>query len=75
MQFLESTWSTMAIDGNGDGLHDSCNPVDSVPATANYLLQSGAPADYYTAIYAYNHSYLYVEQVLAQAREYYQVYY
>lgn len=75
MQFLESSWYTMGVDGNGDGLYDSCNPKDAIPATANYLLVSGAPADYYTAIYAYNHSYFYVEQVLAHAREYYQVYY
>lgn len=74
MQFLESSWATTAVDGNGDGVFDSCNYQDATPSTANYLIQSGAPEDYYTAIYAYNRADWYVQQVLAQARQYYQVY-
>ena len=74
MQFLVSSWSTMAVDGNGDGLYDSCDYQDAIPSSANYLIQNGAPADYYSAIFAYNHADWYVQQVLAQAREYYQVY-
>lgn len=74
MQFLQSTWATSAVDGNGDGLHDSCNYQDAIPSSASYLIQNGAPGDYYSAIFAYNHADWYVQQVLAQAREYYQVY-
>lgn len=74
MQFLESSWATTAVDGNGDGIFDSCNYQDAIPSSANYLIQSGAPGDYYSAIYAYNHADWYVQQVLAQARLYYQVY-
>lgn len=74
MQFLVSSWAALGVDGNGDGIVDSCDYEDAIPSTANYLLQSGAPWDYYSAIYAYNHSDLYVQSVLAQARTYYQVY-
>ncbi|MDN5697595.1 MAG: lytic transglycosylase domain-containing protein [Rubrobacter sp.] len=74
MQFLESSWANSAVDGNGDGLYDSCNYQDAIPSSANYLIQNGAPGDYYSAIFAYNHADWYVQQVLAQAREYYQVY-
>lgn len=74
MQFLISSWATLGVDGNGDGIVDSCNYEDAIPSAANYLVQSGAPEDYYSAIYAYNHSDFYVQSVLAQARTYYQVY-
>ncbi len=74
MQSLVSSWATLGIDGNGDGIVDSCDYEDAIPSTANYLPQSGAPWDYYSAIYAYNHSDLYVQPVLAQACTYYQGY-
>ena len=74
MQFLSSTWAFSAVDGNGDGLYDSCDYRDAIPAAANYLKMHGAPGDYYTAIWNYNHSYAYVEDVLAQARGYYRTY-
>lgn len=74
MQFLVSSWATLGVDGNGDGLVDSCDYQDAIPSAANYLFQSGAPGDYYSAIYAYNHADWYVQSVLAQARTYHQVY-
>lgn len=74
MQFLVSSWATTGVDGNGDGLVDSCDYRDAIPSAANYLVQSGAPGDYYSAIYAYNHADWYVQSVLAQARTYHQVY-
>lgn len=74
MQFLESTWAFSAVDGDGDGLHDSCDYQDAIPAAAHYLKMHRAPRDYYTAIWHYNHSYAYVSTVLAQARKYYQGY-
>jgi len=74
MQFLVSSWAALGVDGNGDGIVDSCNYRDAIPSAANYLVQSGAPADYYRAIYSYNHADWYVQSVLAQARTYYQVY-
>lgn len=74
MQFLVSSWATSGVDGNGDGLVDACDYQDAIPSAANYLFQSGAPGDYYSAIYAYNHADWYVQSVLAQARTYHQVY-
>lgn len=74
MQFITSTWAFSAVDGNGDGLYDSCDYRDAIPSAANYLKMHGAPGDYYSAIYDYNHSYAYVEDVLAHARRYYQGY-
>ena len=30
MQFLEATWTTYAVDGNGDGRKDRWNPADAI---------------------------------------------
>jgi len=65
-----STWDLYATDGDGDGAADAYDPADAIPAAARYLLASGAPADYRRAVYAYNHSWAYVDQVLAQAARY-----
>lgn len=74
MQFLRSTWRWSAQDGNDDGLYDSCDFRDAIPSAAFYLMKHGARDDYYTAIYHYNHSHAYVEDVLAEARKYYRLY-
>jgi hypothetical protein len=42
-----------------------------VYSAANYLKASGAPGDWPGAIFAYNHSSAYVQQVLSQAQSYY----
>jgi membrane-bound lytic murein transglycosylase B len=62
MQFLPATWRAYGLGGN---IYD---PHDSILGAANYLRASGAPADLRRALYAYNHSNLYVEAVLAYAR-------
>ena len=62
MQFLPATWRAYGLGGN---IHD---PHDAVLGAANYLHASGAPADERRALYAYNHSKLYVAAVLAYAR-------
>lgn len=59
-----------ATDGDGDGIADIWNPYDAVAAAARYLRANGAPADYQRAIFAYNHSQVYVDGVLAKAGEY-----
>jgi hypothetical protein len=61
MQFLPSTWRTYGLGGD---VHD---PRDAILGAANYLRASGAPRDYRRALYAYNHSYSYVEAVLRYA--------
>lgn len=70
MQFMPSTWETAGVDGNGDGVADINDPADAIPAAAKYLRDNGAPDDYYMALFAYNNSDAYVNDVLAQADEY-----
>jgi murein DD-endopeptidase MepM/ murein hydrolase activator NlpD len=70
MQFMPSTWETAGLDANGDGVADINDPEDAIPSAAKYLRDSGAPEDYYTALFAYNNSDEYVNTVLAQADEY-----
>ncbi len=60
MQFLPSTW-----DAYGEG--DIEDPGDAIMAAARYLVAHGAPDDLPAALYAYNHSDLYVDAVLAHA--------
>jgi membrane-bound lytic murein transglycosylase B len=62
MQFLPSTWRAYGLGGD---IHD---PHDAILGAANYLHASGAPRSLRQALYAYNHSTLYVDAVLAYAR-------
>ena len=62
MQFLPATWRAYGLGGD---VHD---PHDAILGAANYLRASGAPADLRRALFAYNHSTLYVDAVLAYAR-------
>ena len=62
MQFIPSTWRAY---GRGGDIHD---PHDAILGAANYLRASGAPRNIGRALYAYNHSSLYVDAVLAYAR-------
>jgi hypothetical protein len=66
MQFLAGTW---AIYGRGG---DRWDPRDAIPAAAGLLCANGARGgrDVRGAIYAYNHSWKYVGDVLANARRY-----
>jgi Transglycosylase SLT domain len=67
MQFMPETWAAYGVDANGDGQADPYDPEDAIHAAANYLSASGAPADWYGAIFAYNHADWYVAEVLANA--------
>jgi hypothetical protein len=69
-QFLAGTWRVYGVDGDRDGVKDRYNPADAIPGTANLLRQSGAPADYRRAVFAYNHASWYVDDVLARAARY-----
>jgi soluble lytic murein transglycosylase-like protein len=61
MQFLPATW-----EAYGEG--DIDDPGDATMAAARYLVAHGAPEDLPGALYAYNHSDLYVDAVLAHAK-------
>ena len=63
-QFLPSTWAAFGQGG------DPYDHRDVIPAMARYLLAFGAPADLRRAVYAYNHSWDYVDDVLALAAAY-----
>ena len=63
MQFLPATWRAYGLGGDID------SPRDAVLGAANYLHRSGAPGDDRRAVYVYNHSTLYVDAVLAYARQ------
>ena len=68
MQFLPTTFAAYSIDAP-DGSHDAPNiadPGDAIYAAANYLCHNGGgdPAALRQAIFAYNHSDAYVEEVL-----------
>jgi len=70
MQFLASTWASYGLDGDNDGKADRWDAADAIVSAANYLKSSGAPDNLEAAIYAYNHSQAYVQQVLAWANLY-----
>jgi cell wall-associated NlpC family hydrolase len=69
MQFLASTWASYGISPSG-GRADRWNPADAIYSAANYLRANGAPSEIRRAIYAYNHSTAYVEEVLSWAATY-----
>jgi hypothetical protein len=58
MQFLPATWRAYGLGGD---VHD---PHDAILGAANLLRASGAPTDNRRALFAYNHSTLYVDAVL-----------
>jgi soluble lytic murein transglycosylase-like protein len=69
MQFLPSTWRTFGVDANGDGLANPADPVDAIFSAAHYLHEAGATKDLGRAIFAYNHSNRYVDDVVKRAIE------
>lgn len=57
-------------DGDGDGVADPYNPWDAVFAAAKLLSANGFQSNPKKAVYAYNHSWSYVNKVLAQSELY-----
>jgi transglycosylase-like protein with SLT domain len=70
MQFEPGTWARYGIDANNDGTRNPWEPGDAIFGAANYLRASGAPADWPRAVFAYNHSAAYVQQVLGKAAQF-----
>ena len=69
-QFLVSTWQRYGVTPTGIGTPNMWNPADAIFSMANYLRASGAPQNYSRALYAYNHAWWYVHEVLAWAERY-----
>jgi membrane-bound lytic murein transglycosylase B len=67
MQFMPATWDAYGVDGDGDGKADPYNARDAIHSAANYLSASGAPQQWYDAIFAYNRADWYVRDVLDRA--------
>ena len=67
LQFLASTWQEYGTAAGGSGTPDRWNPADAIVSAANFLKQNGAPENLAQAVFAYNHSDAYVQQVLAWA--------
>jgi len=64
MQFMPGTWRAYGVDGDGDGVADSCNVNDAVYGAANLLAASGAAdGNVDAALYNYNHAQWYVNKV------------
>ncbi|WP_370590699.1 lytic transglycosylase domain-containing protein [Pseudarthrobacter sp. BIM B-2242] len=74
MQFIPSTWELAGRDGNGDGTADPFNIDDAALSAAGYLCARGrdlTTANGWTgAVYSYNQSDSYVDQVRRQATSY-----
>jgi membrane-bound lytic murein transglycosylase B len=74
MQFLPSTWRALGRDGSGDDIADPNNFFDATVSAAAYLcLNAGdtrEQAQLRGAVYAYNHSWSYVDAVLRWAALY-----
>jgi len=73
MQFMPGTFSAYGVDGNHDGRRDIHNDADSVFSAANYLTKSGVTRGTQgvtRALWAYNHSVTYRNDVLFYAWSY-----
>ncbi len=67
-QFMPGTWRAYAQDGNGDGVRNIDDARDCLFASAKLLARNGAASgDHRRALFAYNHSYHYVDTVLGIA--------
>jgi Transglycosylase SLT domain len=64
-----STCDRYGVDGNRDGRRDIYDPADAIPSPANYLraLLRSAEGNIPQAVFGYNHSPAYVNDVLARA--------
>jgi hypothetical protein len=65
-----ATWGVYKTDGDGDGRLDIYDPDDAIATAARYLRSSGAPTDWRSAVFSYNHAGWYVEDVLRRAAAY-----
>lgn len=67
MQFLPSTFNHYAVDGDGDGQANIYDVDDAVFTAARYIAANGGMDNIRKALFRYNHSWSYVEKILAIA--------
>lgn len=74
MQFIASTWARWASDGDGDGVADPQDINDAAYSAARYLCAGGydlaTGSGWAHAIFSYNHTQQYVDQVWSAAMAY-----
>ena len=72
MQFIPQTWVSVGMDADRNGVADPHDIDDAIPSAAAYLCGAGGgdPARLRQAIWTYNHSWQYVDEVLAWATRY-----
>jgi cell wall-associated NlpC family hydrolase len=74
MQFEPATFAEYAVDGNHDGQLSPYDPADAIYTAAAMLCANGAAsgtaAGIRQAVFAYNHSHAYVNDVLGWAARY-----
>lgn len=74
MQFLPSTWTLFATDGNDDGVADPHNVYDAAVTAGQYLCSYGGdlatPEAMRSAVLGYNPSTQYVQDVIAVGEAY-----
>jgi len=69
-QFMPSTFRSYAVDGDGDGRANIYDLEDSAFTAARYLAANGISRNTRGALFHYNHSTFYVNQVIAVARKF-----
>ncbi|GAA1743590.1 lytic transglycosylase domain-containing protein [Aeromicrobium alkaliterrae] len=73
LQFIPSTWARWGADGNGDGVSDPHQIDDAALAAVRYLCHGGStttPSEWRRAVFSYNHSDAYVDQIASRANAY-----
>lgn len=73
LQFIPSTWQTWAADANGDGSADPNQIDDAALAAGRYLCHSGdltQPGAWRRAVFSFNHSDAYVDDIAGLADAY-----
>ncbi|MEM7337675.1 MAG: lytic transglycosylase domain-containing protein [Actinomycetota bacterium] len=71
MQFLTDTFRAFGVDGNGDGVRNPHNAIDAIHSAVNYLCgPNGEVTSLRDAIFRYNRSEVYVNEVLDYASRY-----
>lgn len=74
LQFIPSTWATWGADGDGDGAEDPHDIDDAAMTAARYLCADGhdltSGAGWADAVFSYNHSQRYIDEVYAAATAY-----
>ncbi|MBI5742384.1 MAG: lytic murein transglycosylase [Candidatus Niyogibacteria bacterium] len=69
-QFMPYSYRAFAVDGDNDGKIDLFHShADAIMSTANYLAKNGFAKSARQAVFAYNHSKIYVDIVLEYAEK------